>query len=87
MWQHRLRRPFMRRPFHRHCEHGEAIQPMSMVAIFINFFALKYYRNQPTYTEFALRLRSWIAAPLVAARDDGGIPLSGFDLSAPILLI
>ena len=64
---------FVRKPFDRHCEHSEAIQPISMGAIFNNFiFRLIIIVTRQPISELALRLRSWIAAPLGAAPDDEG---------------
>jgi len=50
---------------------SEAIQPICMGAIFNNFILpyITLVTRQPI--SVALRIRSWIATPLVAARDDG----------------
>ncbi len=62
---------FARRLFARLCEQSEATQPISMGAMFNNFILrlITIVTRQPI-SDLALRLRSWIAAPPVAARDD-----------------
>jgi len=51
---------------------NEAIQPISMGANFNNYILclITIVTRQPI-SELALRPGSWVAAPLVAARDDG----------------